>query len=162
MTFFARNSSFTVLGTGECVRCNRSLLNIVSCGAKNWFFCCCCCFCFFFFALSPFTFSRASGNLLLFCLNSHWLLVIASLSLIGRCDVFCVGFITRQRKALGWNKCFYFFLSFGHLRVSDGFVLLHKKGASGVLCSLNKGVLLNLSRRGKINLQTGRAVCSVF
>ena len=49
MTFFARNSSFTVLGTGECVRCNRSLLNIVSCGAKNWFFCCCCCFCFFFF-----------------------------------------------------------------------------------------------------------------
>ena len=50
---------------------------------------------FFFFALSPFTFSRASGNLLVFCLNSHWLLVIASLSLIGRCDVFCVGFITR-------------------------------------------------------------------
>ena len=94
--FFARNSSFTVLGTGECVRSNRSLLNIVSCGAKNWFFCCCCCFCFcFFFALSPFTFSRASGNLLVFCLNSHWLLVIASLSLIRRCDVFCVGFITR-------------------------------------------------------------------
>ena len=50
---------------------------------------------FFFFALSPFTFSRASGNLLVFCLNSHWLLVIASLSLIGRCDVFWVGFITR-------------------------------------------------------------------
>ena len=49
----------------------------------------------FFFSLSPFTFSRASGNLLVFCLNSHWLLVIASLSLIGRCDVFCVGFITR-------------------------------------------------------------------
>ena len=47
MTFFARNSSFTVLGTGECVRCNRGLLNIVSCGAKNWFCCCCCC-CFFF------------------------------------------------------------------------------------------------------------------
>ena len=34
-TFFLRNSSFTVLGTGECVRCNRGLLNIVSCRAKN-------------------------------------------------------------------------------------------------------------------------------
>ena len=43
-----------------------------------------------------------------------------------------------------------FFLPFGHLRVSDGFVMLHKKGASGVLFSLNKGVLLILSRRGKI------------
>ena len=105
---------------------------------------------------------RASGDFLVFCLSSHWLLVIASLSLIGRCDVFCVGFITRQRKALGWNKCFYFFLSFGHLRVSDGFVLLHKKGASGVLCSLNKVVLLNLSRGGKINFLTGRAICSIF
>ena len=48
-----------------------------------------------FFALSPSTFSRASGNLLVFCLNCHWLLVIASLSLIGRCDVFWVDFITR-------------------------------------------------------------------
>ena len=38
---------------------------------------------------------RASGDFLVFCLSSHWLLVIASLSLIGRCDVFCVGFVTR-------------------------------------------------------------------
>ena len=55
-----------------------------------------------------------------------------------------------------------FFLSFGHLRVSDGFVMLHKKGASGVLYSLNKGVLLILSRRGKINCQTDRAICSIL
>ena len=38
---------------------------------------------------------RASGDFLVFCLSSHWLLVIASLSLIGRCDVFCVSFVTR-------------------------------------------------------------------
>ena len=85
-TFFLRNSSFTVLGTGECVRCNRGLLNIVSCRAKNWFFFffgflfCFVLFCFI--ALSPFTFFRASGNFLVFGLNSHWLLVIAFLSLI--------------------------------------------------------------------------------
>ena len=38
---------------------------------------------------------RASGDFLVFCLSSHWLPVIASLSLIGRCDVFCVSFVTR-------------------------------------------------------------------
>ena len=42
----------------------------------------------YFFAPSH---SRTSGNFLVSCLNSHWLLVIASLSLIGCCDVFCVG-----------------------------------------------------------------------
>ena len=51
-----------------------------------------------------------------------------------------------------------FFFSFGHLRISGGFLLLHKKGAIGVLCSLNKGVLLILSRTGKINFQTDRAI----
>ena len=51
-----------------------------------------------------------------------------------------------------------FFFSFGHLRISGGFLLLHKKGAFGVLCSLNKGVLLILSRTGKINFQTDRAI----
>ena len=58
MTFFARNSSFTVLGTGECVRCNRSLLNIVSCGAKNWFFVVVVVFVFLFFAQSVHVFPR--------------------------------------------------------------------------------------------------------
>ena len=48
-TFFLRNSSFTVLGTGECVRCNRGLLNIVSCRAKNWFFVVVFLFCFVLF-----------------------------------------------------------------------------------------------------------------
>ena len=78
--------------------------------------------------------------------------MIASLSQIGRCDRFCVGFITRTRKALWWNKWF-FFPSFGHLRISDGFVLLHKKGAFGVQCSLNNGYLLILNRRGGRNVQ---------
>ena len=47
-----------------------------------------------------------------------------------------------------------FFPSFGHLRISDGFVLLHKKkGAFGMQCSLNNGDLLILSRRGGRNFQ---------
>ena len=50
---------------------------------------------FFFLRSVRSRFPALQGNLLVFCLNSHWLLVIASLSLIGRCDVFCVGFITR-------------------------------------------------------------------
>ena len=37
--------------------------------------------------------------------------MIASLSQIGRCDRFCVGFITRTRKALWWNNGFFFHLS---------------------------------------------------
>ena len=36
-----------------------------------------------------------------------------------------------------------------------------QKGAFGVLCTLNKSVLLNVRRRGKINFQTGRAICSI-
>ena len=72
-TFFLRNSSFTVLETGKCVSDNRDLLNI---------------------ALSHSPFPRVR-QFPCFCLNSHWLLVIASLSLIGRCGVFCVGSVTR-------------------------------------------------------------------
>ena len=66
-------------------------------------------FCFgFFFCARSFTFFRASGNFLVFCLNSHWLLVIASLSLIGRCDAFCVGFIIRKRKGSDGVNVFFF------------------------------------------------------
>ena len=56
----------------------------------------------------------------------------------------------REKHSDGING---FFPSFGHLRISDGFVLLHKKGAFGVQCSLNNGDLLILSRRGGRNFQ---------
>ena len=39
-------------------------------------------------------FSRACGQLHVFTLSSHWLLVIFSFILIGRCDYFGFGFTT--------------------------------------------------------------------
>ena len=49
---------------------------------------------FFFCAQSVHVFPRFRQSPC-FLSEFSWLLVIASLSLIGRCDVFCVGFITR-------------------------------------------------------------------
>ena len=45
-------------------------------------------------------FSRAPGRLHAFTSSSHWLLLIVSLVLIGRCDYFGFGFLTFNRKAL--------------------------------------------------------------
>ena len=158
-TFFLRNSSFTVLGTGECVRCNRGLLNIVSCRAKNWFF--------FFVFLFCFVLFYCAQCLHVFPRFRQFPCFLSEFSL-APCDSFLVSdltwwcFLWWFHNTLEKSTLMEFFLSFGHLRVSDGFVMLHKKGASGVLYSLNKGVLLILSRRGKINCQTDRAICSIF
>ena len=45
-------------------------------------------------------FSRAWGRLHVFTLSSHWLLVIFTFVLIGRCDYFDFGFTTLNQKAL--------------------------------------------------------------
>ena len=45
-------------------------------------------------------FSRASGQLHVFTLSSHWLLVILTFVLIGRCDYFGFGFTTLNWKVL--------------------------------------------------------------
>ena len=48
----------------------------------------------------PRGFSRALGSLVIFTLNSHWLLKASSFLLIGCCDKFGFGFTTLNRKAL--------------------------------------------------------------
>ena len=139
MTFFLRNSSFTVLGTGECVRCNRGLLNIVSCRAKNCFFWGVFCFVLFFCTQSLHVFPRFWQFP---CFLSEFSLAPCDCFLVSDWTWWC--FLWWFHTTLEKITLMEFFLSFGHLRVSDGFVMLHKKGASGVLFSLNKGVLLIL------------------
>ena len=48
-------------------------------------------------------FSRALGSLVIFTLNSHWLLKASSFLLIGCCDKFGFGFTTLNRKVLSWE-----------------------------------------------------------
>ena len=150
MTFFLTNSSFTVLGTGKCVRCNRVCWISSGVELRTFFF-------FFFLRSVIDVFSRVS------------FLVFSSEFSLAPCDSFLVSdwtlwcFLrwfdnTLEKSTLIEYMFLFFFLYLGHLQVNDWFVLLHKKGASGVLCSLNKGVLLNLNWRGKINFQTGRAI----
>ena len=63
------------------------------------------------FATWSLAFSRASGRLHVFTLSSHWLLVIFTFVLIGRCDYFRFGFKTLNRKALYFKITYGVFIS---------------------------------------------------
>ena len=57
------------------------------------------------------------------CLLSEFSLAPCDSFLVFNWMLWCFlcWFITRKRKALWWNKCF--FLSFGHVRISDRFIM---------------------------------------